>query len=133
VGNATSRSRFARATKACNDDLAYACSALGRQHEIGLGTSKSRSLALASYEHACRLDPYQCNNLAHAYRAGIGVDVDKTRSLDPIRKACDASNGVACWNAAAVHEAEGRGPRAREFIAKGCKASDMQSCLAQSQ
>lgn len=97
--------------KACDADLAAACTDLAQAHESGR-LSKDDELVASFYEKGCKAgDALGCERLAGLLREGRGVRVDHGEATEVASRACKDRRPQACVLAAESYFA-GLGTRA---------------------
>src|SRR4029079_13775230 len=114
---------FAFAKRACDAGDVFGCALVGYHYQDGLGVPWARSLAVTTYDKACRAGAgVACFNLSTMYSGGQGVDADKAKgdayhalAKQQWRAQCDGADARWCTNLAYVVTNEGDRAAARKL------------------
>lgn len=118
--------------RACGEDNAQACAALGWFHEQGKGLPRDLERAAAFYLMACNLgEKRACVSLAGMQSEGKGVPKDAAAAWATAERLCGEGTNEACTFLATLHLRRGAAKdmaRARELLARACAAKDERAC-----
>jgi TPR repeat protein len=120
--------------KACDADLAAACTDLAEAHERGPLSPDDERVA-SFYGKGCKAgDASACERLAGLFRMGRGVQVDHTEATELASRACNERRPQACVLAAESYFAGlGRPANAHqgmELLRQACAIGHAEACAA---
>lgn len=120
--------------RACDEQHAGACSALGVIYEIGLGVAADPARASALYERACRYGNVRgCTNLAIVQIWGFGVPREVRFAARLLGVTCARGDAKACLHLARLHDAGEGTSMDRALAARlfelACDGQEASACL----
>lgn len=123
-------------TRACHDEVWYACGVVGLAHGGGAIVPQNRERAFDYLSMGCNHDePSSCyyTGLFYDYgHAGLDAASAKTRAMPFFQKSCDLEFSLGCTGAGKLLQAgvgvEPDPEAAMAYLTKGCELGDPEGC-----